>query len=802
MAVGDLLFAFDPKKGESPQSVAKKRQLAEAIMGRSLSQTPRNIGEGLSAVGNAILVRKLMGQSESAEGQGQSAASKVFKSLFQPFPEAPAASAAAGSAAASSANADNPNLPSKLDFARDSAPVDLSDSKEAFVASLMPAALEASKRTGVDPRIIVAQAAQETGWGKSAPGNNFFGIKSHGKEGGQTFGTHEVINGKRVAMRDSFRKFNSPGDSVQGYADFLLENPRYKPMMAAQGLDAQLQALGASGYATDPNYAQSVGAIARGLPMPDLASAQAPAETQVASLDPSVGMGSIPPAPRPVPPEYANAGLSPEAWQQMNAPGEELAPSPQAMLPPQQPTDARQAIAAAMGAGAPPQAPGGPQGAPLGPARPGVDVGAPGAVSPAGQRVLAAMMQQQPMTGGAPMPMQGVGGGLPSPVPPEAPQQVAQTAPAEDISQIPVMAGGTAGALPPGAAQAGPSIEQLMQAASDPWMNDQQRAIIGTMLQQKMQEADPLRQLQIQKARKELDTAPKQWQKLDDDTLFDPASGETRELGGTNVGQFRFEGTSVEAQSLNGLMDSGQLSVEQAQQIGAGKTITDPATGALIFMTPQGVFGQVPGGGNPQPIVPQAPAPQAPGSNAPTSPSAAPAGGTDNRPGMIPLTDPKAVKPTETQRNRVSAVDQAFEAINGELDRYSNLVKQTGIEAVPGEAKDNLNTVRQGIMLQMKELFNLGVLNGPDLSLMERMIYDPVVDPLKEGGLANLPGQALSAVTGDAPKRAQNSVDELKRMLTGIKASVGNSIPQNNKTDPAEGGWKDLGNGVRIRVKQ
>lgn len=139
-------------------------------------------------------------------------------------------------------------------------------SRAAFVNMLWPAALQASQATGIDPRIIVAQAAQETGWGNSAPGNNYFGIKSHGKSGGQTFTTHEVVNGQRVKINDSFRQFGSPAESVAGYASFMLENPRYQPLRQAKGLDAQLAALGQSGYATDPNYAASVGAIARSLP--------------------------------------------------------------------------------------------------------------------------------------------------------------------------------------------------------------------------------------------------------------------------------------------------------------------------------------------------------------------------------------------------------------------------------------------------------------------------------------------------------------------------------------------------------
>lgn len=70
---------------------------------------------------------------------------------------------------------------------------------------------------------------------------------------------------------------------------------------------------------------------------------------------------------------------------------------------------------------------------------------------------------------------------------------------------------------------------------------------------------------------------------------------------GAGPGGFRFDGKSVEAQALNGLIDSGQITPEQAQQLGAGKTISGP-NGEIIFMTPQGVFGQAAGGGAPQPL--------------------------------------------------------------------------------------------------------------------------------------------------------------------------------------------------------
>lgn len=140
-----------------------------------------------------------------------------------------------------------------------------SGGRDKFLSTIAPHAVRVGRQIGVDPRIIVAQAALESGWGSQAPGNNFFGIKSHGEPNGQVFTTSEYVDGERISTKDSFRQYDSPEESVRGYGDFLLSNPRYQPMLQAQGFEAQLRALGQSGYATDPNYAAKVGRIANGL---------------------------------------------------------------------------------------------------------------------------------------------------------------------------------------------------------------------------------------------------------------------------------------------------------------------------------------------------------------------------------------------------------------------------------------------------------------------------------------------------------------------------------------------------------
>ena len=140
--------------------------------------------------------------------------------------------------------------------------------KDAFIAAYTPIAKEVAEDLGVSYRIVLAQAALESGWGKSVKGNGLMGVKSHGEEGGVDVVTHEVVNGKRVKITDSFRQYDTPEDSIRGYADFLRANSRYRYFLraGAGNEDAQLSALQSSGYASDPMYSQKLKNIMKGLP--------------------------------------------------------------------------------------------------------------------------------------------------------------------------------------------------------------------------------------------------------------------------------------------------------------------------------------------------------------------------------------------------------------------------------------------------------------------------------------------------------------------------------------------------------
>ncbi len=128
------------------------------------------------------------------------------------------------------------------------------DSPEAFAEDALMTTRALLADTEIFPEVAAAQAALESGWGSSVKGNNYFGIKGDG----QKFMTHEIIDGKRVNMVDNFRKFNSFPEAVQGFRDFLYENPRYKRALAAESPEEQARALQEAGYATDPEYAEKL----------------------------------------------------------------------------------------------------------------------------------------------------------------------------------------------------------------------------------------------------------------------------------------------------------------------------------------------------------------------------------------------------------------------------------------------------------------------------------------------------------------------------------------------------------------
>lgn len=146
-------------------------------------------------------------------------------------------------------------------------------SPQEFVATMLPMAEAAAEKIGVDPRYLVAQAALETGWGKSIirtrdgdSSHNLFGIKSHGGWQGESARvlTTEYKGGKPVKEAASFRAYDSYAQSFDDYVSFLQNNGRYeKALSSTENPERFVKELQQAGYATDPNYARKISQIAR-----------------------------------------------------------------------------------------------------------------------------------------------------------------------------------------------------------------------------------------------------------------------------------------------------------------------------------------------------------------------------------------------------------------------------------------------------------------------------------------------------------------------------------------------------------
>ncbi|KOP52970.1 flagellar rod assembly protein FlgJ [Pseudomonas coronafaciens pv. porri] len=173
----------------------------------------------------------------------------------------------------------DPNLAPAPEYVRTMAQPPLAPAKRAFsnadqfVETMLPLAKEAAARIGVDPVMLVAQAALETGWGKSimrqqdgSSSHNLFGIKAAGSwKGAEARAiTSEFRDGKMVKETADFRSYGSYADSFHDLVSLLQNNNRYKEVVNSADKPEQfVKELQKAGYATDPDYASKISQIAK-----------------------------------------------------------------------------------------------------------------------------------------------------------------------------------------------------------------------------------------------------------------------------------------------------------------------------------------------------------------------------------------------------------------------------------------------------------------------------------------------------------------------------------------------------------
>ncbi|MBJ7263151.1 MAG: flagellar assembly peptidoglycan hydrolase FlgJ, partial [Burkholderiaceae bacterium] len=147
--------------------------------------------------------------------------------------------------------------------ASDDAPDHVAD----FVGRMSEAAQTASMDSGVPARLILSQAALESGWGrreiKFADGStsyNVFGIKAGESWKGRVAHvmTTEYIDGEPQKMLQPFRAYNSYAEAFSDYARLIGNSPRYEQVTQTDDAEEAARRIHRAGYATDPRYAEKL----------------------------------------------------------------------------------------------------------------------------------------------------------------------------------------------------------------------------------------------------------------------------------------------------------------------------------------------------------------------------------------------------------------------------------------------------------------------------------------------------------------------------------------------------------------
>ena len=145
-----------------------------------------------------------------------------------------------------------------VDLATDAWP---NDHRRAFLSRIAPAALDSGRTQQLPPSIIMAQAIQESGWGRSrlaTQHNNLFGVKATGAQSSVALPTLEHGPKGVHIVRARFRSYQDMGESLAHHSTLLATDKRYASAMSHnQNWRAFLSEM-APTYASDPMYSARI----------------------------------------------------------------------------------------------------------------------------------------------------------------------------------------------------------------------------------------------------------------------------------------------------------------------------------------------------------------------------------------------------------------------------------------------------------------------------------------------------------------------------------------------------------------
>lgn len=155
-------------------------------------------------------------------------------------------------------------------------PEDTPSHISAFVSRMAGPAVAASRASGVPARLILGQAALESGWGRreiahadGSTTHNVFGIKAGANWKGPVaeITTTEYVDGQPQKIKAKFRAYGSYEEAFSDYARLLANNPRYAGVVSAGSAEEAAHGLQRAGYATDPEYGAKLVRIMRKVPV-------------------------------------------------------------------------------------------------------------------------------------------------------------------------------------------------------------------------------------------------------------------------------------------------------------------------------------------------------------------------------------------------------------------------------------------------------------------------------------------------------------------------------------------------------
>ena len=262
-------------RAQDPAALRETARQFESVFTRMLLQSMRQASQGDSLFDSqqSGFYRDMFDDQlaiELSRGKGLGLAEMMVEQLMRPGAGLPAAGAeAAARPTIASTPAAAATAPPAGNAAASAA------QREAFVREMLPQAEVAARQLGVAPRTLIAHAALETGWGRSLPRTaegqssyNLFGIKAGASWGGAAVAssTQEYENGVAGTRVERFRAYASQDAGVRDYVQLLQASPRYAAALGTgEDSGAFAQALQRGGYATDPDYARKLQAVAAGV---------------------------------------------------------------------------------------------------------------------------------------------------------------------------------------------------------------------------------------------------------------------------------------------------------------------------------------------------------------------------------------------------------------------------------------------------------------------------------------------------------------------------------------------------------